>query len=149
VSGLSKIGVIVEDDGIGPAEWGNALPILHQVRHALRKLRETGEPTLIDLRAMPFGPGDEERLVGLLGRGEVEARVEALGPTRIWETAYPGVWLVDHRNSQDERRALHIEVSTIPAILRSQDEDIADALIRLDACIASDSGAAYPSPTDV
>ena len=30
------------------------------------------EPLTIDLRAMPFGPGDEERLLEILGRGETE-----------------------------------------------------------------------------
>jgi hydrogenase-1 operon protein HyaF len=148
MSGLGNIGVVVEDLGATPAEWGNALPILHEVRHGLHRLHDSGEPTLIDLHALPFGPGDEERLLELLGRGEVEARIDALGATRVWETAFPGVWLIDHRNAQDERLALHIEVSSIPEILRSQREDIADALIRLDARIASGAGGAYPVPTN-
>ena len=148
MTGLNGIGVVVEDHRSEPTEWGNALPILHEVRHGLHRLSETGEPTLIDLHALPFGPGDEERLLALLGRGEVEARIDALGPTRVWETAFPGVWLVDHRNAHDERLALHIEISNVPEILRSQGEDVADALTRLDAHIADGAGATYPSPTN-
>ncbi len=140
MSRLKEIGVKVEDGEAAPAEWGNALPILHEVGHGLRQLRETGETTVIDLHALPFGPGDEGRLFDLLGRGEVEAQIQALGPTRIWETGFPGVWLVDHRNTEDERLALHIEISSVPEILRSQREDIDDALVRLEACIANPAG---------
>ncbi len=140
MSRLKEIGVKVEDGEAAPAEWGNALPILHEVGHGLRQLRETGETTVIDLHALPFGPGDEGRLFDLLGRGEVEAQIQALGPTRIWETGFPGVWLVDHRNTEDERLALHIEISSVPEILRSQREDIDDALVRLEACIADPAG---------
>jgi hydrogenase-1 operon protein HyaF len=54
--------------------------------------------------------------------------------------------LVDHRNDQDERLALHIEIARIPDILRSQDADVADALIRLDARIGSGADTPNPSP---
>jgi hydrogenase-1 operon protein HyaF len=148
MSGLNGIAVAVEGRGSGSTDWANALPILHEVRHGLRHFGETGERTLIDLHGLPFGPGDEQRLLELLGQGEVEAHIEALGPTRIWETAYPGVWLVDHRNAEDERLALHIEICSVPEILRSQPEDIADAIVRLDASIAAGAGAPNPSPTD-
>jgi hydrogenase-1 operon protein HyaF len=148
MTGLNGIGVVVADHRSEPTERGNALPILHEIRHGLRRLSETGEPTLIDLHALPFGPGDEKRLLALLGPGEVDARIETLGHTRVWETAFPGVWLVDHRNAQGERLALHIEISSVPEILRSQREDVADALTRLDACIAAGAGAPYPSPTN-
>jgi hydrogenase-1 operon protein HyaF len=148
MSGFRDIGVRVEERRADRADWGNALPILHEVRHALRHFRETGEPTLIDLHALPFGPGDEGRLLDILGRGEVTAHIDALGPTRVWETAFPGVWLVDHRNPQDERLALHIEIGQVPEILRSQGEDVADAIARLDARIADLAGAWDPSPTN-
>jgi len=147
MNGYKGTGLLVEDRRSEPTEWGNALPILHEIRHGLCRLNETGEPTLIDLHALPFGPGDEERLLALLGPGEVEARIDTLGHTRIWETAFPGVWLVDHRNAHEERLALHIEISSVPEILRSQREDVADALTRLDARIAADASVAYPAPT--
>ena len=105
----------------------NALPILHEIRHALTRLAETGEGTVIDLRAIPFGPGDEELLLEILGPGEVEATVNALGPTRIRETGFAGVWLLDYQDEAGERIAFQIEVTTLPSLLRSQPQDIADA----------------------
>ncbi len=113
-------------------EWGNALPILHEIRHALERLAAAGTPGIIDLRAIPFGPGDEARLLALLGRGEVEAVIHALGETRIWESAIPAVWLIDHYNPEGERIALHIEIDRIPSLLLTQPEDCAEATARLD-----------------
>lgn len=119
---------------------GNAVPILHEVRHALERLIHTGESTKIDLSSIPFGPGDEERLTARLGTGEVSASIDALGPTRIHETAIPGVWLVDYRSGEDERLALHIEITTFPEILRTQPEDLAIAISALDAQLEPGQG---------
>jgi hydrogenase-1 operon protein HyaF len=127
-------------------DFGNALPILHEIRHAVARLKETGEPTRIDLAAMPFGPGDEDRLLALLGAGEVSAIIDALGPTRIHETRFPGVWLVDYANADDQRVALQIEVDTVPQILRTQQADLDDSLEALDACLEAAGGAAHPAP---
>jgi hydrogenase-1 operon protein HyaF len=119
-------------------EWGNSLPILHEVRHGLERLATTGEPSIIDLRAIPFGPGDEARLLACLGRGEVEAVIQALGETRIWESAIPAVWFVDHYNPEGERIALHIEIDRIPGILLTQFEDLAEATARLDRMLSGE-----------
>jgi hydrogenase-1 operon protein HyaF len=132
MSGLSSIPVIVESDGGAGASHGNALPILHEVRHALERLISTGESTQIDLNAIPFGPGDERRLTALLGTGEVRATVDALGPTTIQETAVPGVWLLDYHNAEGQRLALHIEITLIPDILRTQRADLDLAIAALD-----------------
>jgi hydrogenase-1 operon protein HyaF len=147
MSGLNAIPIVVAERDPGPADWGNALPILHEVRHGLRRLAETGETTVIDLHAMPFGPGDEARLLAILGRGEVDASIQVLGPSRVWETAFPGVWLVEHRNAENDRLTLQLEISSVPEILRSQGEDIVDAIARLDARLGSDAGITRPSPT--
>lgn len=117
--------------------WDNSLAILHEIRHGLKRLADTGESTKIDLNAIPFGPGDEERLVELLGTGEVQADVDALGPTRVRETGIAGVWLVDYRNLDDQRLALHVEVATVPDILRSQPQDFPEAIGKLEALIQS------------
>ncbi len=132
---IGDIPVRVEGEPAAPAEYGNALPVLSEVRHALAQLVDGGEPTQIDLGAMPFGPGDEDRLMALLGRGEVTASVEALGLTRIRETAYRGVWVVEYLNTDEQRVALHLEIDTMPQLLRSPPEDLADALTALEACL--------------
>ena len=118
-------------DGL-PPDHSNAIPIMHEILHALRRLTEDGESTTIDLQAIPFGPGDEERLSSLLGSGEIQAELNALGRSLIRETAFSGVWLVDHRNADDQRIALQIEISPIPAILLVQNEDLLDAISRLE-----------------
>jgi hydrogenase-1 operon protein HyaF len=135
MSALQDLAVPVEAEPV-PTAWGNALPVLHEIRHALERLVETGESRVIDLNAMPFGPGDERRLLELLGHGEIEARLNALGATEIRETAVPGVWLVDHRNAEGERLVLHVEIAEVPAILRTQAEDLREAVAALDARLA-------------
>ena len=109
----------------------NALPLLHEIRHALQRLAQNGESTVFDLRAIPFAPGDEERLMSLLGRGELSATLDALGRSKIWETSYAGVWVVEHYSTEDERIALQIEVTDIPSILKSQELDIEESFTRL------------------
>ena len=126
-----------------PQTWDISLPILHEIRHGLKRLAETGESTLIDLSAIPFAPADEARLLGLLGDGEVRAEVNAMGPTQVWESGVHGVWLVDHRNLEGQRLTLHIEIARIPDILRTQPQDVEDAIMELDARIAA--GAAEPN----
>jgi hydrogenase-1 operon protein HyaF len=114
----------------------NALPVLHEVRHALRRLVEAGESTVIDLHSMPFGPGDEEDLLAALGTGEVAAQLQALGESRVTETIYPGVWIVDHYNTHGQRIAFQVEVTPVPSVLVAHADDMADGLQRLEAALA-------------
>ena len=140
MSGLSGVPIQVDRPADPVRERGNALPILHEVRHALERLIATGEGTQIDLNAIPFGPGDEDRLTAILGTGEVSAAIQALGPTLVQETAVPGVWLVDYHNSEGERLAFHIEVATTPSILGAQPEDLATSIAALDARMQPGTG---------
>lgn len=135
---LDGIKVVVEDSESQSVSSANSLPLLYEIRHALQHLLQTGEPTTMDLEAMPFGPSDEEKLLELLGEGEVDARIEALGGSRVWETRYPGVWVVEHKNTADQRMALQIEVTEIPAILRTQKADITEGLESLSEVLATD-----------
>ncbi len=111
---------------------GNVRPILNEVKHALDKLLETDVPTTIDLASLPFGPGELEYLEATLGTGELSARLDALGSSRIRETIYPGVWWVEHRNAFDEIVGRYIEITRSPEILSSQDADIAAGRARLE-----------------
>lgn len=128
--------------GCQPAAYrlGTAEPVLHEIKHALTRLLGSGEATRIDLRAMPFGPGDMERLLSTLGTGEVEATVDALGPTRVRETAIAGVWLVEYLNSQGQTLALHLEIASIPEILCPQPQDLEDALATLETRLTAGEG---------
>ena len=119
----------------------NAVPILHEIHHALQRFARDGEGATIDLRSIPFGPGDEDELLRLLGRGEISMELQSLGKSGIWETAYSGVWLIDHRNAEGERIALQVEVGRVPRIVLSPHEDISDAITRLGKQLNSESSA--------
>lgn len=105
----------------------NVKPILHEIRHALDNLIKQGETSIIDLRSIPLAPGEEDSLIGTLGQGEVHARLDALGPSEIYETAYAGVWLVTHFNENNHVVSRFIEITEIPDVLKSQREDILHA----------------------
>lgn len=114
----------------------NVKPLLHEIRHALDALLNSGERNIIDLRSIPLAPGEEEHLLDELGHGEVYARLHALGPTEVVETRFPGVWVVVHYNNEDEVIGKFIEVCEIPELLRSQQEDIREGLEQLQAQLA-------------
>lgn len=114
----------------------NVKPLLHEIRHALAQLLEQGDVAVIDLRSLPLAPGEEQHLLDELGHGEVHARLQALGPTEIYETRFPGVWVVVHYNNNDEVIGKFIEVCDIPGLLRSQPEDIQLGLEQLQAQLA-------------
>ena len=111
--------------------YGNDRPLLNEELHAIDRLLDTAEPTTIDLAGLPFGPGELEQLEATLGEGELAARLDALGTSRIRETAYPGVWWLEHRNAHDEIVGRYIEITHVPEILSSQDADIAAGRARL------------------
>jgi hydrogenase-1 operon protein HyaF len=139
MSSLDAIKVAVEGSPAPAHAAQNALPVLHEIRHALDKLATTGEPTVIDLSAIPFGPGDRDQLFEVLGKGEVEASVNALGETRVSETRYAGVWLVQHFSPQGNDLATHIEVTRLPGMLVTPEQDIADASRALAEHLQQDS----------
>lgn len=112
-------------------ETGNVRPLLHEIRHALARLAAGGAGTVIDLRSLPLAPGEERRIEEALGAGEVRVELDALGPSTIVETSYPGVWLVTHRNTENEVIGRLIEVTRVPSLVASQPEDIAAGLERL------------------
>lgn len=111
---------------------GNIEPLLHEIRHALRRVAFGRGGTVIDLNRLPFAPGEPERLETFLGDGEVRAELHALGPTEVRETSYPGVWLVTHRSADRAVVARFIEVTRIPEILKSQEADIERGIRRLE-----------------
>ncbi|NCF16076.1 MAG: hypothetical protein GWP62_12250 [Gammaproteobacteria bacterium] len=123
-----------EQESLAPPSpfHGNVRPILNEVMHAIDRLLETDEPTTIDLAGLPFGPGELEHLEAALGTGELSAKLDALGTSRIRETAYPGVWWLEHRNAFDEVVGRYLEITRTPEILSSQDADIIAGRARLE-----------------
>ena len=134
MSGLDSIAVNVE------SFTGNVRPLLHEVRHALKRLAEGKPGTVIDLRSMPLAPGEEQQLEAQLGKGEIHAELNASGVSSIRETSFPGVWLVTHHNTENEIISKFIEITHCPEILRTQQDDLESGLKRLDEYLAGDHG---------
>ena len=116
---------------IGDDLTWNVVPLLHEVKHALDSLINNNETAIIDLRSIPLAPGEEDKILNVLGQGEVQSQLNALGASEIIETQYAGVWLVTHYNDENEIIGRFIEITTMPDILRSQTEDIVEAYSRL------------------
>jgi len=126
----------ITDDAIADSLANNALrmnvePLLHEIRHALKRLIDTGEASMIDLKAIPMAPGEEEDIREALGRGEVEILMDAMGPSKLYETAYPGVWWVEHRNIENELTGVYIEIAHVPEIIPANQKDLHEGLDNL------------------
>lgn len=117
----------------------NVEPILHEIRHALARLSESGETAVIDLRSIPLAPGEEDIIIKTLGQGEVSAQLDALGPSEIIETRFAGVWLVTHFNESESIVSRFIEVTEMPDVLKSQAEDVLLALQALETELKVDN----------
>jgi hydrogenase-1 operon protein HyaF len=109
----------------------NARPLLHEIRHALERLLQTGEEKVIDLRSLPLGELGERYLLEQLGVGELQCRLDALGKSTVQESACHGVWIVTHENEAGSVIGRFIEVTFLPAILKSDPVDVRSGLERL------------------
>lgn len=117
----------------------NVKPILHEIRHALQRLVNDGDSSVIDLRSIPLAPGEEESIINALGHGEVFARLDALGPSEIYETRYTGVWMVTHFNDSESIVSRFIEVIEIPEVLKSQRQDMIKAIAALESDLSAEN----------
>jgi len=111
---------------------GVAEALLREVARLLDALaRDPGYSAAIDLRSLPMQDADLACLRHRLGDGEVEARFDQVGPTRITETAYAGVWWVRHADADDRAVLEQVVVARVPALLLAHPADIDDAAHRL------------------
>lgn len=131
MSSLDNVRIKVEQN------TGNLLPILHEIEHALRRLIDGDEATVIDLMSIPLAPGEGEQLDRILGEGEVRVEMQALGPSVIQESVYSGVWIVTHYNAAQEVMARRIEITRMPDILMSQADDVLSGLGQLEELLAA------------
>jgi hydrogenase-1 operon protein HyaF len=112
---------------------GNIGALLVEIAARLEKLASDGTTGSIDLNSMPLAAGEYEQLRQMLGQGEVSARIEAIGPSEIIETRYPGLWWVTHYNVEGDIVADLLEITAIPDIFKSQPDDISAGLVLLRA----------------
>ena len=109
------------------APSAQVLAILKELQTMLDTLVETGDENYVDIHGMPLLPGEIQSLKYILGTGEVDATIAALGPTHVTETSIPGIWWVTHKNANDEIISEFIEVTDLPEILKTQHHDLHEA----------------------
>ena len=104
---------------------GGVIAILVELAALLERFAEDHEPAVIDLRSLPMSPQDRADLQRALGRGEVQATVDADGLSTVRETGVAGIWWVEHRDDQGELTAESLEVTRIPDFLATAPDEIA------------------------
>ena len=138
---LEDIAVSVYDPRHDSSPTPNVRALLNEIATRLAILLERGESDSIDLRGLPLMPSEREALRNALGRGEVGAKVTALGEAEIYETAFPGVWWSQHRSENGETVAELIEICLQPAMLASHPADVGIGLERMRKLLDSDTTA--------
>lgn len=123
-----------------PGLSGNAPPLLREVAEQVKHLLESGEPSAIDLSALPLTPADLDWLQEQLGAGEIAVTLQASGESTLNETACPGVWWVTHRNEQGAVSAQFIEVAFVPELVKAHSQDVALGLETLEFMISDHQG---------
>ena len=116
----------------------NVKPLLHQIKHGLNELITNAKTSIIDLRSIPLAPGEESNILETLGHGEVYAKLSSLGSSEIIETQYAGVWVITHYNDNNDIVGRFIEITSMPEILCSQEQDMVLAYHDLSTALQQD-----------
>jgi hydrogenase-1 operon protein HyaF len=132
---MSLQDIAIRVESADTSSIGNIAALLAEISTMLEQLLSRGTGSMIDLKSLPLSPQEYEQLRFTLGQGEVSARLEAIGPSEIIETHYPGVWWLTHYNVEGDIIADMIEIASVPAILHSQPEDMQAGLERLQAML--------------
>lgn len=114
-----------------PVSLSQILPVLHEITHAINQLLEHNQETALDLLNLPFSDVDKQELLKILGKGEIVAHLNALGNSTLWESAFPGVWIVEHRDTEERLLSQLIEITMIPSILKAHPDDVCIGLAEL------------------
>jgi len=115
-----------------PGLTGNAPPLLRELAEQVKRLLATGEPSAIDLSALPLTPADLDWLHNKLGNGEIAITLQANGESTLNETACPGLWWVTHHNEQGVVTSQFIEVAFVPELVKAHPQDVAIGLEKLE-----------------
>ncbi|MEG3640839.1 hydrogenase expression/formation C-terminal domain-containing protein [Magnetococcus sp. PR-3] len=107
--------------------------VLRLMADGLKRLAEEGVPSVIDLEREPLDGCMTKQLLLLLGKGEVSARLDATGESLIEETSIAGVWLVTHHSADGKGGARLLEVTRIPEIMLTPQEDLSSGLLTVEA----------------
>jgi HupH hydrogenase expression protein len=114
-----------------PSLTGMADAVLSEIASLATRHGADVASAAIELTSMPLTRQDRAEIEARLGRGEVEATIEAAGRSEVWETAYAGVWFVRHLGLDGKVATETIEICAVPLILLSQPDDRRAAAARL------------------
>ena len=101
--------------------------LLHELAGYLQALLDHEQAHTIDLHGLPIDESGKNHLRDKLGQGEVDITLKTMGESRIYETAYSGVWWVSHYDAEARLISEFIEVAWIPEIVKSQMMDVAQS----------------------
>lgn len=114
---------------------GLANSIYFQILEALKTLLNEGKPEIISLKTLPLTPDDLEEMDNFLGLGEIEAKIDVAGLSKVWETKFSGVWRVRHLARDEKIVVDEIVIDYVPQILLSHSHDIEMAARKLDGLL--------------
>jgi len=105
--------------------------LLQEIHAHLQRLQQDGQTFRIDLKSLPLSEHNRSQLIALLGQGEISCEFNSSGSSRIYETAYSGIWWITHYSPDQQIMAEFIDICLIPDILASHPDDVLDAEKRL------------------
>ena len=130
---LNEIPVRMElnNEGMASESASMLLPILHELVAMHKTLISTGQGNMLDLRHEPLDLEEIAALKALLGQGEINANLTALGSTNISETSISGVWWITHYNPDGIIMNECVELTMCPDMLKTFPQDLERALVSL------------------
>lgn len=128
MSPLDEIRIELVDSHAADAPSPQVKALLRELQALLQDLVNEGKSASVDIRSLPLSPIDYDFLKSFLGEGEVTATINALGPTTIRETEIPGIWWVTHSNADEMILTESIEVTELPEMLKTQQQDLQHAI---------------------
>ncbi len=110
---------------------GMAQAVLVELAEHLALLAKTGDTHVIDLSSLPINETDKQELKDFLGQGEVDITLSTIGESKIFETAYSGIWWIKHYSVDEKFISEFLEVTSVPQIIKTHVDDIQQAAIKL------------------
>jgi hydrogenase-1 operon protein HyaF len=111
-----------------PSQGENAYALLYEIADCLRRLLENGQPSRVELDAIPLSEKDLLVLEENLGEGPIQAEIldEEAGIVRVSETAIAGVWWLREMVENERVGREYLEINLIPEVLQVPLELIED-----------------------
>ena len=125
----SSIGIPLE---IASEKSNLSQALLGELAEHLNHFAATGQPYVIDLSSLPVSEQDLRDLEQILGQGEVDATLNTIGESKVYETQYAGIWWIKHYSPEQKLMSQFIEINDVPEILKCHNDDIrhsAEALL--------------------